>query len=141
MPLAGALLASGIIGLGVGTVFPVATVSIQSAVLRHEVGTATGAMNFFRALASALVVAVMGAIVLAGLGATPERGGTGSELIVAHLNAGGIDVAQVFRLVFAAALVVSILAFVAILRMEERPLHGSGAEMLPDTRDAPAPAE
>ena len=35
-------------------------------------------MNFFRALASALVVAIMGAILLAGLGVTPERGGAAS---------------------------------------------------------------
>ena len=41
-----------LIGFGVGTVYPVATVSIQNAVPMHQVGTATGAMNFFRALAS-----------------------------------------------------------------------------------------
>ena len=35
--------------VGVGSVFPVATVSIQNAVERHIIGTATGAMNFFRA--------------------------------------------------------------------------------------------
>src|SRR5581483_11852650 len=52
MPVYGAILAAGLIGFGVGTVFPVATVSIQNAVLRQEVGTATGAMNFFRALVS-----------------------------------------------------------------------------------------
>ena len=42
-------------------------------------GIAMGAMNFFRSLGSALVVAVMGAIILAWLGAVPERGtGAGS---------------------------------------------------------------
>ena len=83
MPLGWAIVATGLIGFGVGTVFPIATVSIQNAVARHEVGTATGAMNFFRALASALVVAIMGAILLAGLGVTPERGGVGIELMAA----------------------------------------------------------
>src|SRR5216684_3801911 len=73
MPLAGVVVAVTLIGFGVGTVYPVATVSIQNAVPMHQVGTATGAMNFFRALASTLAVAVMGAILLAGLGATPER--------------------------------------------------------------------
>ena len=45
------------------------------------------------ALASALVVAVMGAIVLAGLGVTPERS-TGAEL---RRTGAGVDVAEVFR--------------------------------------------
>ncbi len=57
-----------VFGTGIGTVFSVATVSIQNAVSRFQVGTATGAMNFFRALISALVVAIMGAIVLACVG-------------------------------------------------------------------------
>ena len=64
MPLSYAIAAAAIIGFGVGTVFPTTTVSIQNAVARHEIGVATGAMNFFRALASALVVAIMGAILL-----------------------------------------------------------------------------
>jgi MFS family permease len=116
-----------VIGFGVGTVFPIATVSIQNSVLRHEVGTATGAMNFFRALASALVVAVMGAIVLAGFGVTPERGSGGAGLVVETANAAGIDAAEVFRWVFVAALAVSLLALFAIVRLEERPLRGPAA--------------
>ena len=38
LPLAWAIVAVGVIGFGVGTVFPVATVSIQNAVARHQVG-------------------------------------------------------------------------------------------------------
>ena len=41
---------------------------MQNAVSRSQMGVATGAANFFRALFSALVVAVLGAIVLGGLG-------------------------------------------------------------------------
>jgi hypothetical protein len=140
MPLAAAVVASGVVGFGVGSVFPIATVSIQNAVLRHQVGTATGAMNFFRALTSALVVAVMGAIVLAGFGVTPERG-TGVDLVAQSVGAAG-DVAEVFRFVFAAALAVSIMAFAAVLLLEERPLRGPAAGPLPIAPDAPpAPAE
>jgi EmrB/QacA subfamily drug resistance transporter len=139
MPLVGAVVASGFIGFGVGSVFPIATVSIQNSVLRHQVGTATGAMNFFRALASTLVVAVMGAIVLAGLGVTPERG-AGTELVAQM--AGAPDAGGVFRWVFAAALAVAILAFVAVLRLEERPLRGPAVGPLPIAPDVPpAPAE
>ena len=128
MPLAAAILAAGIIGFGVGTVFPIATVSIQNSVLRHEVGTATGAMNFFRALASALVVALMGAIVLAGFGVTPDRGGAGAELLVDGAHTASMDAAEVFRWVFAIALAVSLLALYAILRLEERPLRGPASQ-------------
>jgi hypothetical protein len=44
-------------------------------------------------------------------------------------------VAEVFRHVFAAALAVSIMAFVAVLRLEERPLRGPAP--VPIAPDAP----
>jgi hypothetical protein len=140
MPLVYAIAAAAVIGFGVGTVFPTATVSIQNAVARHEVGVATGAMNFFRALASALVVAIMGAILLAGLGMTPERGGVGLELTTAHAAAGGYAVAEIFRWVFVAALVFSLMAMAAVILMDERPLHGPAVKAPPVAPDA-APAE
>jgi hypothetical protein len=140
MPLTGAVVAAGFIGFGIGTVFPIATVSIQNAVLRHQVGTATGAMNFFRALASALVVAGMGAIVLAGLGVTPERGSGAEEVVLQSAGAAGVDMAEVFRWVFAAALAVSIMAFVAVLRLEERPLRGPAANPFAERPRRPAGA-
>jgi hypothetical protein len=111
-----------LIGYGVGTVFPVATVCVQNAVWRHEVGTATGALNFFRALTAALAVAIMGAILLAGLGFAPERGGAGSQVLAANA---GVDVTDVFRWVFVAALAFSLLSYTALALMEERPLHGA----------------
>jgi len=83
----------------------------------------------------------MGAIVLAGLGVTPERG-SGVELVTQAAGTAGVDVAEVFRLVFAAALAVSIMAFVAVLCLEERPLHGPAVNPLSITPDVPpAPAE
>ena len=127
MPLYGVIVALTLIGFGVGTVYPVATVSIQNAVPVYQVGTATGAMNFFRALASTLAVAIMGAILLAGLGATPERG-TGVELLVETAGAAGVDLAAVFRWVFAAADVFLIAALAAVLLMEERPLRGPAGD-------------
>ena len=48
--------------LGLGTLLPVATVSIQNAVVLHQLGTATAVANFFRQLGGALIVAVFGAI-------------------------------------------------------------------------------
>jgi ethanolamine utilization microcompartment shell protein EutS len=96
-------------------------VSIQNAVPAAQVGTATGIMNFFRSLGSALVVAVLGAIILIGLGATPGRG---VSLLAADIEALGVDVALVFRWVFAAAAGVLGFAIVCLALMEERPLRG-----------------
>ena len=82
-------------------------------------------MNFFRALTSALAVAIMGAILLAGFGFAPERGGAGVEVLAANAGASGLDVAGVFQWVFVAALVFSVIALIALVLMEERPLHGA----------------
>jgi hypothetical protein len=98
-------------------------------------------MNFFRALASTLAVAIMGAILLGGLGATPERG-TGVELLVETAGAAGIDTAAVFRFAFVAADVFLIAALAAVLLMEERPLRGPATSAPPLAPEAPpAPAE
>jgi EmrB/QacA subfamily drug resistance transporter len=141
MPLYGVIVALTLIGFGVGTVYPVSTVSIQNAVPVHHVGTATGAMNFFRALASTLAVAIMGAILLAGLGAVPERG-IGVEFLVEAAGAAGIDMAGVFRWVFAACDIFLGLALVAVLLMEERPLRGPASAAAPVSPEAPpVPAE
>ena len=134
MPLYGVIIALTLIGFGVGTVYPVSTVSIQNAVAMHQVGTATGAMNFFRALASTLAVAIMGAILLGHLGAVPERGG-GVEVLAAAAGTAGIDMTAVFRWLFVAADIFLLLALVALLRLEERELHG------PATAPKPQPAE
>ena len=64
----------GVVGTAIGLVYPVTTVSIQNAVPHHQVGIAMGALNFFRSLASAFVVAVLGAILLAGLGVAAGAG-------------------------------------------------------------------
>ena len=72
----------------------------------------------------------MGAILLAGLGATPERG-AGVELMVESAGAAGLDVAWIFRWVFVAADVFLVLALLAIVLMEERPLRGPAAKAPP----------
>jgi len=84
---------------------------------------AMGAMNFFRALASAFAVAVMGAILLAGLGVTVERGG-GVAAVAANVGHLGFDFATVFRWVFAAAEVFLVASLITLILMEERPLRG-----------------
>jgi EmrB/QacA subfamily drug resistance transporter len=129
-----------VVAVAIGTVYPVATVSIQNSCARHQVGVAMGAMNFFRSLGSALVVAVMGAIVLAWLGASPERG-IGAGSFAATAAAQGIDLAEVFRWVFVCAASCLALAFVAMCAMEERPLRTTTAPTAATTISAdPGPA-
>jgi MFS family permease len=116
------MVALGVIGLGVGSVFPLSTVCIQNAVAPRLMGTATGVMNFFRALCSALVVAIMGAIVLAGFGVAPDRGRGAEALITAGAASG--DAAHVFRWVFVAAAAFLVVGLLALIRLPERPLRG-----------------
>ncbi len=111
-----------LVGTGVGSVFPLSTVCIQNAVHAHQMGTATGVMNFFRALFASLVVAIMGAIMLAGFGVAADRG-RGAEALIAAGTAAG-DAAGVFRWVFAAAAAFLALGLVALIRLPERPLRG-----------------
>ena len=54
-------------GAGIGPMYPMSTVIMQNGVAPHQLGTATGTLNFFRLLGGAIVVAVFGAIVLGGV--------------------------------------------------------------------------
>ena len=106
-----------VVGVGMGTVLPVTTVAIQNAVQLHQLGTATGTMNFFRSLGGAVAVAVFGAIVLGGIvapGAHPEN--------LAAIRGGG-DLAGAFHRLFLAATVGVALGLASFLAMAERPLR------------------
>jgi hypothetical protein len=111
------------ISLGLGTLLPVATVSIQNAAAAHQLGTATAVANFFRQLGGALIVAIFGAIVLGGVGPA----GRGESLETLRSAVGGADLAAIFGWVFAAALAGFALAFLFLLLMEEKPLRASAA--------------
>jgi multidrug resistance protein len=123
LSLWGVIVIMSLVGIAVGTVFPVCTVSIQNAVPNHQVGVAMGAMNFFRALASAFAVAVMGAILLAGFGVTLTRGDSAAAL-AAKVGSSGFDFAAIFRWVFVAAEAFLATSLVTLILMEERPLRG-----------------
>jgi EmrB/QacA subfamily drug resistance transporter len=122
MPLPAAIACFSIVGISIGTCYPVSTVSIQNSVARHQLGTAMGAMNFFRALGSALLVAIMGAIVLAGFGTAPDRGAEGASL-AATLQAFAAVQGTVFAWVFISAAICFAIGIFAFSRMEERPLR------------------
>ena len=137
MSLTYVIVITGMVGTAIGLVYPVTTVSIQNAVPHYQVGIAMGALNFFRALASAFMVAVMGAILLAGLGVAAQRGSALSA-VASAVGAGPAQAADVFRYVFASAWIFLALSLAFLLMMEERPLRTT-----PGSAEAqrPAPAE
>jgi hypothetical protein len=100
-----------------GPTFPFTVVVVQNAVALHQLGVATGTMNFFRALGSTFIVSCFGAIVLAG---APMVRGLSAGAVLA-----GVDAAEAFRWVFAAAIACLVVALASILALEERPLRGS----------------
>jgi len=137
MPLTYVTVILGIVGTSIGLVYPITTVSIQNAVPYYQVGIAMGALNFFRSLASAFVVAVMGAILLAGLGVSGQRG-AGVSVVTSTMAVSGGEAAHVFRYVFASAWIFMALALMTLIAMEERPLRTT-----PGSAEAqkPTPAE
>ena len=121
LPLWGMLVLLSIFSLGLGTTFPITVVSIQNAVARSQVGTVTGAMNFFRALASSFTVAAMTAILLMALGADISLGGEHRGPVSSIPVA---DMITAFRYVFGAAAALMTCATLCMIIMEERPLAG-----------------
>jgi MFS family permease len=92
-----------IVSVGLGSILPITTVAIQNAVLPHQMGTATGTMNFFRSLGGALLVAGFGAILYGQL-----------------LEGNAVSA---FRPVFAVAAAAMALSFLFFWRMPEKTLR------------------
>ena len=138
MPTVLVLLLLLLIGSGLGTLFPISTVCMQNAVTQHQMGVATGAANFFRSLFSALVVAVLGAIVLGGLG-----GVTGMSVEMLARAASVHELSFAFRFVFMACALVLAFGMVFLISMEERVLKGPStpAAEAPTGPATPIPAE
>lgn len=132
MPLALVLVVMTVIGVGLGTVFPISTVCLQNAVPHAQMGIATGAANFFRALFSSLVVAILGAIVLGGLG-----GETGAVMETLARTAPAHELAIAFRFVFLTCGLVLAFGMAFLIAMEERPLKGPPSASA-ETPTAPA---
>jgi len=107
-----------IYGLGLGTLFPTLTVSVQNAVDPRDMGAATATLAFVRSLGSALGVAVFGAVIFAyGLG---EPG--------AGVKPDPIEALTAFRVAFGLMAAAIALSFAFFAAMEERPLRGPAAK-------------
>jgi EmrB/QacA subfamily drug resistance transporter len=114
LPIAAFELLLATISIGLGTLLPTTTVAIQNAVKPHQLGTATGAMNFFRQLGSSIFVAVFGVILLGGAGNATLQSPDSIPL-------------SAFFYMFMATFLGFAVAFMFIVLMEEQPLR-SGAK-------------
>jgi EmrB/QacA subfamily drug resistance transporter len=110
-----------VFGIGLGTAFPISVVALQNSVTRSQVGTITGAMNFFRAMMSSFTVAAFSALLLMALGADVSLA-EGARDSVSSISAA--DMVAAFRYVFAAATIMIACTAVCMIAMEERPLAG-----------------
>ncbi len=130
LPLWGYIGSLVVANLGVGATFPVTTIIIQAVVERHQMGTATGVMNFFRSLGGALMVAVFGAILFGEL-----------HVLLGNAFNGALDAktfdhvanpARIYQPIFIGASVAMGLAFLILTSMKRVSLRG---------RDAPTVAK
>jgi hypothetical protein len=113
-----------LIGIGFGPTAPLTQVALQNTVPPHYFGIAIGAMNFSRNLFATVLVAVFGAIILAG---TP--------VVDAGAVPGGLRTltgtpAATFANVFYTAAGTLIIALVSLVLLEEKPLQTA----IPGTR-------
>jgi EmrB/QacA subfamily drug resistance transporter len=121
LPLWALLVLLSVFAMGLGTAFPVSVVAIQNSVARPQIGTITGAMNFFRALMSSFTVAAFTAILLMALGADISLAGEHRGPVNSIAPA---DMIVAFRYVFAAATLMLACAALCMILMEEKPLAG-----------------
>jgi EmrB/QacA subfamily drug resistance transporter len=113
-------------GAGLGVMYPVTTTIVQNSVAPHQLGTATGALNFARQLGGAIIVAAFATIVLGGI----NSGGHGLtlDMLRGGVKLAGADFALLFRWLFAAGAAFLAAGLVAVLLIEERPLRGPPQE-------------
>ncbi len=115
------LVLTGVLGAGLGVMYPISTVSVQNAVPAHQMGTATGVLNFSRSLGGAVLVAGFGAIFLAGAAGTGDQ--SIQAIILEGLRGGG-EAAPIFRGVFLAAAAGALVAGLLMASIAELPLRG-----------------
>lgn len=108
-----------IVGAGFGANFPVTTVSVQNAVEGHNLGAATGVLQFLRSLGSAIGIAALGAAAaVSGIvtGLTVRAPGTSS--VGSTAASGGA-----FAPLFALSAIGAVVALVCLLMIENKPLR------------------
>jgi MFS family permease len=113
-------------GLGVGPIFPCATVAAQNAATRSQLGAVSGVVAFSRALGGAISVAAASALVLGlAAGALASAGQITSLEDLARTDLppeARLAVARAFGFMFGAVAVALAIGLAVFLRVEDRPL-------------------
>ena len=109
-----------LIGAGFGPTPTMASVVVQNVVERHHLGIAFGTMNFSRNLFSTILIAILGALVLA---VTSSLGPAGNGELGGALPPGSAEATEAFRRVFFAVAVCLCISFIAVVMIEQRPLR------------------
>jgi EmrB/QacA subfamily drug resistance transporter len=121
------------VGLGMGCIFPVVTTSVQNAVPREQLGTATAAGLMFRQVGGSLSVALFGALfavwMAAGIGDLPGFSGgleIGPQMLAGLPEAAreriGAAVVDALHPIFLIAAGMAAVGFVFALLLQEIPL-------------------
>lgn len=126
--------------LGIGTVLPVSTVVTQSAVERHQMGTVTGVMNFFRSLGGTLLAAVFGGVLFGGV-AQLIGGPVGGDITPQILDrlSHTPHAATIYQPLFIMAAAGLAVAALILTTLKEVPLRGRAPSVAKEVEQA-APA-
>ncbi len=114
-----------VLGIGFGPVPPLAMVALQNTVAVHHLGTAVGTLSFLRNLGATMLVAIFGAVVLAGAADEHVRGVT--DLVVPAVG---------FARIFYASAASLAISLVALALMVEKPLRSNSPAGAPSAEDA-----
>jgi hypothetical protein len=124
-PLAASALLA-LVGLGVGPIFPCATVAAQNAAARSQLGAVSGVVAFARALGGAISVAAASALVLGlAAGALASAGQIASLEDLARTDLppeARAALARAFGITFGAVTAALAIGLAVFLRVEDRPL-------------------
>jgi len=109
-----------LIGVGFGPTPSMASVCVQNVVERHHLGISFGTMNFSRNLFSTILIAILGALVLA---ATSSLGPGSARELGGVLPAESAEAAEAFKRAFFAVAACLSISLIAVVMMEQRPLR------------------
>ena len=127
-----------IAGIGIGSMMQVFVLSVQNAVPRRHIGSATALTQFSRQMGATIGVTVMGAIVNHGLPA--GVGGSGGIGIHRLPTASRQSLADALKPAFlVAACVASVVWLIAVIWVKEQPLRRSLDDIAVVEADAGAP--
>ncbi|HEY5295082.1 MAG TPA: MDR family MFS transporter [Gaiellaceae bacterium] len=128
-----------IAGVGIGSMMQVFVLSVQNAVPRARIGSATALTQFGRQMGATLGVTIMGAIVNQGLPAGVSIGGAGTKIHKLPIAARRGLSDALHPAFFAAACVAALVWLVAVTMVKEVPLRRTLDELSAVEAAAAAP--